>query len=240
MIPPLRWLLLMGVLAMPARADFTGDLVRIHLEASGGREAVDALKAIKATGVTRNDSGELRFIMWAARPNRIRTEVTSGDRTIAQGWDGTGQPWTADSKSRRITLLRGVTAEEFKADAQFDNPLLAGPEQKVSLEYDGKVELDGQPRIKLIAMQNLTSMSFLYLDPSSYLVVRRDIVRRRGETTLVVQTDYSDFKPVAGVMLPHRLVISVDGKRLNETVIEKVEANPKMPSNLFTILLAGD
>lgn len=238
MIYPVRWLLLVGVLLTPLRADMTGDVVKVHVEASGGRAAVDAFKALKATGVTRNDSGELRFILWAARPNRIRTEVTAGGRVIAQGWDGIGEPWTADSKTRKIGLLRGTAAEEFKADAQFDDPLLAGPEQRVSLEFEGEVEVDGRQLIKIIAMQNLTSMSFVYVDPVSFLVVKRDSVRRRtGETVVVVRTDYSDFKPVAGVMLPHRMVVSVDGKRLNETVIETIEPNPKLPENIFTVRL---
>ncbi len=239
MIYPVRWLLLVGVLLTPLRADMTGDVVRVHVEAIGGREAVKALTAIKATGVTRNGSGELRFILWAERPNRIRTEVTMGGRTLAQGWDGIGEPWTADSQSRKIGLLRGVAAVEFKADAQFDDPLLAGPDQKVSLEFEGEVEVDGRQLIKLIAMQNHTSMSFVYVDPVSFLVVKRDSVRRReGETVVVVRTDYSDFKPVAGVMLPHRMVVSVDGKRINETVIETIEPNPKMPANIFTVQLA--
>ncbi|MBC8039891.1 MAG: hypothetical protein H7Y06_05060 [Opitutaceae bacterium] len=241
MIYPVRWLLLVGVLLTSLRADMTGDVVRVHVEASGGREAVNALKAIKATGVTRNASGgELRFILWAARPNRIRTEVTAGERVVAQGWDGIGEPWTADSKTRKIGLLKGVAAEEYKADAQFDDPLLAGPEQRVSIEFEGEVEVDGRQLIKLIAMQNLTSMSFVYVDPVSFLVVKRDSIRRReGETVVVVRTDYSDFKPVAGVMLPHRMVVSVDGKRLNETVIETIAPNPKMPANIFTVQL-GD
>ena len=234
---PLRSFLLLCILLVPVHADFTNDLARIHVEASGGRAAVDALKAIKATGFTRNDSGELRFIMWAARPNRIRTEVTSGERTIAQGWDGIGEPWTADSLSRRITLLRGVPAEEFKADVQFDNPLLAGPEQKVSLDYAGEVVLDGKEVIKVIAVQNFSSMSFVYLDPATYLVVRRDIVRRRGEKTVVIRTDYSDFKPVAGVLMPHRMVVSLDGRRLNETVVTQIEPNPPLSGTLFTVLL---
>ncbi|MBC8041434.1 MAG: hypothetical protein H7Y06_12890, partial [Opitutaceae bacterium] len=153
MIYPVRWLLLVGVLLTPLRADTTGDVVRVHVEASGGRKAVNALKAIKATGVTRNASGgELRFILWAERPNRIRTEVTAGGRVVAQGWDGIGEPWTADSKTRKIGLLKGVAAEEFKADAQFDDPLLAGPEQRVSIEFEGEVEVDGRQLIKLIAM----------------------------------------------------------------------------------------
>lgn len=237
MIQLVRVMVAMCGLLGSLRADSAANLVRIHVEASGGRVAVDALKAIKATGITRNESGEFRFILWAARPNRIRTEVTSGERTIAQGWDGNNEPWTADSQSRRVTLLRGTQADEFKADAQYDNPLLAGPEQVVSLDYAGKVELEGEVLIKVIAVQNFTAMSYVYLDPATYLVVRRDILRRRGNGTVTVRTDYSDFKAVAGVLLPHRMVVSIGQRRMNETLIKHIEPNPRLEPELFTVQL---
>ena len=237
MIQLVRVLMVMGVLLVSLRADSADNLVRIHVEACGGRAAVDALKAIKATGITRNESGEFRFILWAARPNRIRTEVTSGERTIAQGWDGSGEPWTADSQSRRITLLRGTQADEFKSDAQYDNPLLAGPEQVVSLDYAGKVELEGEVLIKVIAVQNFTALSYVYLDPATYLLVRRDIVRRRGSGTVTVRTDYSDFRAVAGVLLPHRMVVSIGNRRMNETLIKHIEPNPRLEPTLFAVQL---
>jgi hypothetical protein len=238
MIYPVRWLLIVCALCVSVRADFAQDLVRIHLEVSGGKDNVTALKAFKAKGVTRTDQGELRFLMWAERPNRIRTEVTSGSRTIAQGWAGQGEPWTADTQTRRISLLRGVAADEFKLDAEFDNPLLASAMgRKVSLDYAGNVVLDGRELIKLVVVQNFTVTSYAYLDPVSYMMVRRDIQRRRESGSVVVRTDYADFKAVAGVQLPHRMTVSVDGRRLNETVIEQIEPNPKVSDSLFKVLL---
>lgn len=240
MIHPLRWLLFVCVLCVSARADYAQDLVRIHVEMSGGRDAVAALKSIKAKGVTRTEQGELMFLMWAERPNRIRTEVTSGERTIAQGWDGEGEPWTADSKTRRITLLRGLAGDELKLDAEFDNPLLAAAAGRpVSLDYAGDAESDGRMLIKLIAVQNFTTNSFVYIDPATYMMVRRDIPRRRDGKVFTVRTDYADFKPVGGVMLPHKMTVSVDGKRLNETEIKSIEANPEISESLFKVLLGG-
>jgi outer membrane lipoprotein-sorting protein len=137
-------------------------------------------------------------------------------------------------------LLRGVAADEFKLDAEFDNPLLAAAAgRKVSLDYSGDVELDGRTLIKLVAVQNFTATSFVYLEPGSYMMVRRDIVRRRAGKTVSVRTDYADFRPVAGVLMPHRLTVTVDGKKLNETVIERIEANPEVSDALFKVLLGG-
>jgi hypothetical protein len=219
--------------AASSRADFAKDLARIHTEAVGGRERIDALKTLKATGVTRNERGDLRFVFWSARPDRIRTEVTSGSRTITQVWDGKNEPWMADSQSRRITVLTGDRAEELKVEAEFDDPLLAGPDRRVSLDYGGEVEVAGREFLKILVTQNFTEQSFIYLDPTTYLILMRDVVRRRGGGEMVLRTTYSDFRPVSGVLLPHRLVVYRDGKWLHETVIDRMEPNPRLPDDIF-------
>jgi outer membrane lipoprotein-sorting protein len=231
----LALLMMIAGVTSVARADFAQDLARIHVEAVGGRTGIQALKAFKATGVTRNERGELRFMLWAARPHQIRTEVTSGARTIVQVWDGKGQPWRADSQARRITFMTGEQAEEFKTEAEFDDPLIPGADRKVSLDYAGEVELDGREFLKVLVTLNLTETSFVYLDPATYLIVRSDVVRHRQGGEVVRRTDYSDFKSVSGVMLPHRLIVSQNGKRLYETVIDQMEPNPKLPDDIFKL-----
>lgn len=226
------WLTFTSVL----RADFAQDLARIHAEAMGGRERIDALKTLKATGVTRNERGDLKFVLWAGRPNKIRTELTSGTRTIAQAWGGgEEEPWSADSESRRVTIMNGEGADAFKVESEFDDPLIAGKDRKVSLDYVGEVTQDGRELLKVVVTQNFSQTSFIYLDPASYLIVRRDVVRRRQGVEIVLRTDYSDFRAVEGVLLPHRLSVLKNGKRLHETVIDRVEANVKLPVSLFTV-----
>jgi len=235
MIHPFRWLLLICVLGTSVRADFSRDLARIHAEAVGGRMKVNALKTLKASGVTRTDEGELKFIIWAARPDLIRTEVNGGGRTVVQAWDGDSDPWMADSKTRKITRMAGTMAEDFKNDAEFDDALLAGKDRKISLDYAGEKNIEGRPLLEVVVTQNFTSTSFVYLDPVSFMIVRRDILRRRKGIEVRVRTDYSDFRKVGGVTLPHRLVVSQNGVKMHETIIEKMEANPEFPAGLFKI-----
>lgn len=236
MRPPWRWLMLACAMVCTAHADFARDLAHIHAEAVGGRERVQALRGLKASGVTRSGEGiETRFRLWAERPARIRIEITLGERTIVQAWDGEGEPWTADSRTQGVSWMAGDIAEAFKAEAEFDDPLLAGPGRQVALDYGGVVDLEGEKRIKIMVTQNFTEVSFVYLDPASYLIVRRDTVRRMRGREAILRTDYSDFRPVEGVLLPHRLVVTNAGKRLRETVIARMEANPAVPAGLFKV-----
>ncbi|MCS6275879.1 MAG: hypothetical protein H2171_00945 [Opitutus sp.] len=223
----------MCLLTVPARADFAADLARIHIEASGGRARLDALNGLVAYGVTRNENGERKLVLLAERPNRVCVEVSAAGRTIGQGWDGKGTPWISDSATGRVTWLSGDAAQAFKAEAEFDDPLVAGPDRKVALDYVGEVTEGEVEWLKLVVTQNFTETSFVYLDPSTYLIVRRDVVRRVQGKEVVLRTDYSDFRPVAGVILPHRWVIMQDGKQLRETVIDRMEANPVIPARVF-------
>ena len=230
---PFRCLLLLSLLTTLGRADFASDLARIHIEASGGRANLDALHGLTAYGVTRSGSGERRFKLQAERPNRVCVEVTSDGHTIAQGWDGKASPWISDSATGRISLLSGDAAEAFKAEAEFDDPLVAGPDRKVALDYVGEVKVGDVEWLKVVVTQNFTATSFIYLDPSTYLIVRRDVVRRVQGKEVVLRTDYSDFRTVQGVVLAHRWVISQDGKPLRETVIDRMVPNPEMPDRVF-------
>lgn len=240
MTTPLRWLLLLCAFAAGLRADFARDLAHIHAEATGGRERVRALKAIRATGVTRTDKGELGFVLSGERPNRLRIEILDGARTIVQAWDGNREPWTSDTKTGRVLVMAGEVAGVFKTEAEFDDPLLAGPDRPVSLDYAGEAEIEGRTLLKIVVTQNFSATSFVYLDPATYLIVRRDAVRRYKAGEVIMRTDYSDFRPVAGVLLPHRLVVTQGGKRVRETVIEKMEPNPSLAEDCFSMPKRGN
>jgi hypothetical protein len=46
---------------------------------------------------------------------------------------------------------------------------------------------------------------------------------------------YSDYRAVDGVMLPHRLQRSIDGKPAEEVTFDKVKVNPKIDPKKFTV-----
>jgi len=142
-------------------------------------------------------------------------------------------PWIADSQTKRIIRLGGVSAWDFKIDAEFDDPLVVGSNRKISVDYVGEVEVDGRTLLKLVVVQNFTSSSFVFLDPATYMIVRRDIVRNQKGGNVVLRTEYADYRAVAGVLLPHRVVVSQGEKRIRETVIETIEPNPVLTADVF-------
>ncbi len=204
------------------------------MEAIGGFENLILLKALRATGVTKIDGEELHFVMWAERPNRVRTETISKGRVLTQGSDGVNPPWLMDSKNGVIREMNAVAARAFDADADFDDPLVLKGARRISVDYAGETEIEGNPVFKLLVTENFTQTFAVYLDRSTYFIIRREMGKPGAHGMELVITEYKEFSPVDGVMLPHRIVEKSAGRVRYETILDKIETNPAIMPGLFS------
>lgn len=241
-----RWLitlLLVIALRVPeVWADRVADLVRIHVEAIGGAERIAALTKMRATGQVIAGGKSMHFTLLAARPNQVRVETENDGRTLVQGTDGKNAPWEFDTGQwpPRYRDMAPAVAKTFVADAEFDDPLVGGEARGFSFDYAGEVPSDGKNLLRLLVTRNLSETFALLLDPDTYFIVKRIDERKNplGGTSHVV-TYYSDFRPVEGVLLPHQVALAIDGRPVQQTKIEAIEANPELPADSFTRPLVG-
>lgn len=229
----LLWLGLALWWAAAAWADFAADLARVHVEAMGGREAIEALSAMKVTGSTRIADQELPFFLWVRRPNYVRIETVRDEVRLVRAFNGRQPPWRRDSADGPVLRLAPAEERDFVADSAFDNMLFDYANRGISLDYSGFVDLNGRRHHRLLATRNFTEQFWLYIDLSNFQLARRDAIRRARGREVVVETHYFDFKPVQGVMLPHRVQTKVAGELLHETVIDEIVPNPFIPPGFF-------
>jgi hypothetical protein len=230
-------LALVGLLAASLRADVVNDIARIHIEAIGGMERIKALGAVRATGRVVSNGKEVRFSIIAARPARARIETEADGRTLVQGSDGVEEPWEFDTGSWPpvYRAMAAGSARTFKADAEFDDPLVVGAARGFVLEYAGEVEVEGKKLLRILVTQKLTDTFSILVDPDTYFIMKR--VEKRSSVSgrsVHVITHYEDFRPINGVLLPHRVITSIDGRVTQQTQITKFEANPKLNDQTFT------
>jgi len=125
-------------------------------------------------------------------------------------------------------------ARTFVADAEFDDPLIGGLERGYAFELSGESARGEGKVFRLRVGRNLTESFTLLIDTTTYLIITRLEERlSAGGRRVPVVTDWSDFRPVAGVLLAHRIVVSMDGRRVQETQIAEIEANPVLPRESF-------
>ena len=238
------WAMFLGSLLSVAmlRADQAADIARIHLEAIGGRERIASLVALRVSGYVMAGGKRVKFTMIAARPDRVRLETQSNGRTLVNASDGIDPPWEFDTGTwpPRYREMGDSAAKSFTADAEFDDPLVAGEARGFTLDFGGQVERNGRKLLRVLVTKKLAETFTVLVDPDTYFIVQREEARATstGRQRPIV-TRYEDFRPVDGVLLPHRVTLETDGRVAQEMIMETIETNPELSPETFTRPRAG-
>lgn len=214
-------------------ADMAADLASVAIEAAGGRAAHAGLRGLRATGVTRVGETEVKFILHAERPRRLRIETLGEKRSLVRAFDGVRAPWMQAGAGTQPLRMGAAEERDFVREADFDSPLYEHTQRGIGLDYAGESELDGRPVQKLLATLDFTEMVTLFLDDETHLLTRRETTRTMHGRAVVVRTDFSDYRECRGVQLPRRIRTSVNGKLVSETTITQLQPNPKLPADFF-------
>lgn len=214
-------------------ADFANDLARVSIEAAGGVSAHEALRGLRATGVTRVGEREASFILHAERPDRLRIESVGERGSLVRATDGVHAPWRLEDPLQGPRRLARAEERDFLLDAEFDSPLFDHARRGISLDPAGSELIDGKRYQKLLAVLRHTELVTLFIEEETGLLKRRRQTKRVGGREAAVETIYDDFRPVAGVLLPHRIRTLVAGRELSDAQIESIDANPTLPPNFF-------
>lgn len=218
------------------RADRADDLARIHTEAIGGPSRIAALAALRATGHVTVGGKQVRFTMTAARPAKVRLETEANGRTLVQATDGIEPAWESDSGAgpAHSRVMAEASAKTFMADAEFDDPLVAGASRGYVLDYAGELMVEGRKLHRVLVTRKMTETFSVLVDDETYFIVMRVEHRTSaGGRKLQIVTHYEDFRPVEGVLLPHQVTVATDGKATQQTKITRIEANPRLQDTLF-------
>lgn len=233
-----KWQWILFWLAAPLiHAEDADNIARIHVEAIGGKMRLGLLQSLQAEGQVFIDDRRLDFTLIAQRPNRLRMETRSGERTIVQATDGANAPWqmfTGANPSKPTSLI-GDESREFAADAEFDDPLVDYAERGYTLDYAGKISWNEKQVFRLFVTRRFTAGYYLLVDTETYFIVEKQAVRRlESGREVSIETRYEDFRPVAGIIMPHRIIALAEGKPLHETVMRRVQANVSVRDGIFT------
>lgn len=226
---------LLLLLPVAGRADQAEEVARIHTEAIGGRQRMNQLQSLRATGRVEIDGRVMTFALLAERPNRLRMETNAGGRRIVQATNGTDAPWQllSDDQPPRVTQLQDFAAREFAADAEFDDPLVDFAARGYALDYAGVAQVGDRPVIRLLVTRRLVDSFELLVDAETYFILKRVTRQVRQGREVVTEILFDDHRPVGGVIIPHRFLKYADGRLLYESRFESVEANVPVPPGSF-------
>jgi hypothetical protein len=213
-------------------------LVRAHLEARGGEEALRAIETLVYSQGTYQEGdhrGAGDAYMAFKRPFFRRIGDPERPGSFAEGYDGSTWEWYADPGV--VVRTVGAASEAIRRGARFEAPFVRPEEHGTTIELGEPIELDGRPVVALDVTSRDGGRTTYYLDPESHLVVANRIrapIHAFGEEVTTVSV-WGDYREVAGVLFAHhyRTRDLATGEVLSEMRWGRIEANRELPEEWF-------
>jgi outer membrane lipoprotein-sorting protein len=220
-----------------AQAQSLDEIIKNNLEAKGGVEKINALKTGKMTGKMMMQNFEMPYTMWFKKPNQVKMEMVFQGTTMTMAYDGNIvwniSPFTGSTDAQELT---GDQAEQVKDSGEMmDEPFIDYKKKGHKIELIGKEDLEGTEVFKLKLTRKNGREIYYFIDAEAFIELKTSTTKKKQDgTELKIDTIYGDYKPVAGVMIPHSLSFSANQQSMSIT-LDAVEPNVELAEDFFSM-----
>jgi hypothetical protein len=217
------------------------EIVERNTDAMGGRAAIEAIQSIQIDLHIKDPSFEVDGTYYASRPGKMRIDVSAeGKHVFTEAFDGQSG-WQWEGKGKQKPATEKATAA-LRHGVELPGKLFGLHELKARghrMKSIGRERIDGVNYHVLQLILNDGYAVSLYVDPNSWLVIRRRDVRPLhvdvDPTPTTIEQVSSDFWDVNGVKFPFATTEKDlnTGKLLESTTTKGVKINPTLLPTLF-------
>lgn len=232
------WLPLVSVL--PVRAEdalpSVDEIVKKSIDARGGLDKIKAIKSVKISGKAVINGGQMEapLTLQVKRPNSMRMEMSLQGKSIVQAFDGSTSwmvnPFMGSDDPQKSSE---EDTKEAMDDADMDGALVDYKAKGHTIELVGKDDVEGSPAYKLKITKKNGSVQYDYIDVQNFMEVKSTSKRRQMGQEFEVDSFPSNYKPVAGVMMPFAMEQKMGGRTMMQMVFETVEPNATVDDKIF-------
>jgi outer membrane lipoprotein-sorting protein len=236
----LAWLLAAGLAGFAAQAQTADELIEKNLQATGGRQKLEAVKSVRMTGkmlVPQGQGLEIPITMEYKEPDKLRTEATVQGMTAIQALNGK-EGWMVNPFMGKKDPEKMSADDVKRTEDQLDSfDLLSKYKEKGhTIEYVGKEDIEGTPAYKLKLTKKNGDVSYLYLDAESSLLVKITGKTKMQGQELESDTALGDYKAVDGVLYPFSIESQAKGMPGKMVMtFSKIEVNPTLDDSRFAM-----
>ena len=217
------------------------EIIERNADAIGGRAAIEAIQSIQIDLHIKDPSFEVDGTYYASRPGKMRIDVSAeGKHVFTEAFDGQSG-WQWEGKGEQKPATEKATAA-LRHGVELPGKLFGLHELKARghrMKSIGRERIDGVNYHVLQLILNDGYAVSLYVDPNSWLVIRRRDVRPLhvdvDPTPTTIEQVSSDFRDVSGVKFPFATTEKDlnTGKLLESTATKGVKINPTLLPTLF-------
>jgi len=233
---PILGILLAAACSAPSPVD---EVVASNLAARGGIEKLRALRSIRQTGTVTASGGRVAGIVREVkRPGMFRLEFSYEGTTSVFANDGTTGWQVAPLQGQFEPQVMPPEADAAGGADQRDVEgfLVDWRDKGHLVELVGREQLPGGEAFKLKVTLKGGTVRYDYVDVATRQVVRADVPRIVKGHPVVLETTFSDFREVGGLVFPHVLETHVkDRPQAVRIVVKKIELDPDLDDARFQL-----
>ncbi len=208
------------------------------IEAAGGSDAFKAVQEIRQKGtvliVTPQGEIGLDIEILVSLPNKMRVTSQTPMGEIVQILNG-DQAWmiTPMGTQPAPPSVKTSMMENIWQDLAF---LYGQAETEgLTIQHIGQENVEGKTaEILLITPPGFTGFN-LYIDTATMLPVKKVARAMSPQGPVEIEDMLSDYREVAGMMLPFKSTTKRNGHPGDEVTIGEIEINPTLAEELFTV-----
>jgi len=197
-------------------------------------DKISEFKTIKITAKTSMMGMDMPMEIWMKNPNKIKTVTSFNGQDIIQAFDG--------EKGYMINPMAGsnnaieLTEEQIKDVARnniFQN-YMVNYLKKGQLALEGEDNINGKPAYKVKADLDGTNKAFMYIDKSSFLLLKTVADISQNGMAVTVESYPTDYTETSGILLPMKTTTNASGMEI-VTTFTKVEVDIPIEDSVFKI-----
>jgi hypothetical protein len=222
---PCVWLVTGALLSSSPPAETVDTIVERHVEARGGWERLRSVRTLRAAGKMRlGGRTEATFTLAWEKPRRARVEVTIRSNVILQVLDGDRGWWVAPLLGMPEPVpLPAEMVGQLVRGVDLEGPIVDYARKGHRVQLLGRDSVDGIAAWKLEVTTGDGTILHVFVDAERFLEIKE--VYKEPATGLDLETTFSDYKSVDGLMMPHQLTNALQGNAMDTTIIESIVLN---------------
>ncbi len=188
-----------------------------HLEAIGGERAIRAHKNRVSRGsMTSFPDGEFALLtVWQEAPGRLHTRLERPGEPVTDTYYSDGYGWRVIG-GNRADLITDEPLRELRDDADFFADVEYERRYREMETVEKITEEDGSViyRVHVVFSYGKDEMHYFDAETGLRRAVLTSTMMPDGQIPVAIA--YSDYREVAGVRLPHEILMTINAGRENE------------------------
>lgn len=209
-------------------------IITAAIKAHGGPEVLGTMRTLRMKTASvllaegRERAEESAFYRF---PDGMRSEARIGNDMYVQTYFR-GAAWIME-KGEVQEADRGTREFLRRSLKHFPNFLLAAADPAAVTLMRGTSFIEGKALLTISVIDTESDETILCISPDDFLVRRMEYSVFAGVTEEHLRLDLADFHQHAGVVLPYKVDITMNGMLVQETNVLEYELNLPLPDSLF-------